>query len=188
MNQMTSQQSADPLQAQPNTKRLYFALWPDERVVQKIDRHAIKHFDACQGRMLLQSNWHITLAYFGASDMNTQRCLEEQAQRVKSQPFDLSLSKCGYWSRPQVAWLAPEETPVVLKALTSQLQQLIQACGFKAETRDYQPHMTLVRKAKQQPEMTDIAPIIWQVTRFCLVESKTLSQGAQYQVLKSWDL
>lgn len=179
---------ADPLQSQATSKRLFFALWPDEQVIQNINQHAIKYFADCQGRMLKKSNWHITLAYFGATDNNTQICLQEKAEQVKSQPFEVNLSKCGFWPRPQVAWLAPEETPVALKELAHSLQHIIQPCGFKPETREYQPHITLVRKAKVAPAISDIAPINWQVTRFCMVESKTHAEGPEYQVLKSWDL
>jgi 2'-5' RNA ligase len=169
-------------------KRLFFALWPDDEVIQNIQEHVIKHFLNCQGRILDNNNWHITLAYFGSADANTQACLEEQAKKIKCQPFELNLSKCGFWPRPKVAWLAPEEIPEVLKQLTNDLQQAIIPCGFKLDTRDYQPHITLVRKAKHQQAVSEVDPINWQVTRFCLVESKTYPEGAQYKVLKSWDL
>lgn len=173
--------------ATSSTKRLFFALWPDEDVVQKIKQHALKQFLDCQGKILHKHNWHITLAYFGASDAITQSCLEEQAKIIKSQPFELKLSKCGFWSRPKVAWLAPDEVPEVLKQLTHDLQHAIIPCGFKPETRDYQPHITLVRKAKCNPAISEIRPIHMKVSKFCLVESKTYPEGAEYKVLKSWD-
>ena len=169
------------------TKRLFFALWPEEEVVKKIKRHALKHFLDCQGRTLKYSNWHITLAYFGASDSETQSCLEAKAATIKSTPFELNLSKCGFWSHPQVAWLAPNDIPDVLKQLVYDLQQAIIPCGFKPDARDYNPHVTIVRKAKTFPAVTEIKPINMKVTKFCLVESKTFPEGAEYQVLKSWD-
>ena len=67
------------------SKRLFFALWLDEEVVQNIQQYAIQNFLNCQGRILDKNNWHITLAYFGASDANTQSCLEEQAEKIISQ-------------------------------------------------------------------------------------------------------
>ena len=172
----------------PQKKRLFFALWLDDKVVQRIKHHVIKHFLNCQGRILERNNWHITLAYFGASDINTQACLEEKAEKIKSQPFELNLSKCGFWPRPKVAWLAPEEIPEALKELISNLQHAIEPCGFEPEIREYNPHLTLVRKAKHQPAVSEVEPINWQVRQFCLVESKTYPEGAQYKVLRSWDL
>lgn len=169
-------------------KRLFFAIWLDDNVVQNIKNDVIKHFSNCQGRILETNNWHITLAYFGASDIKTQTCLEEKAEKIKSQPFEISLSKCGFWPRPKVAWLAPEEIPDVLKQLTTDLQHAISPCGFKVETRDYLPHITLVRKAKCKPDSFEVSPVNMKVSKFCLVESKTYPQGAQYKVLKSWDL
>jgi len=176
------------------SKRLFFALWLDEDTIQNIQEQAIKYFLTCQGRILDEKNWHITLAYFGVSDLNTQLCLEEQAEKIKSQPFELNFTKCGYWPRPKVAWLAPEETPNILKRLIIDLQKVIEPCGFKPSTREYNPHITLVRKAKYEPSLSEINPIKLRVTKFCLVESKTAPQGeserqgAQYEVLKHWEL
>ena len=169
------------------TKRLFFALWPDEEVIQNINKHAVKHFLNCQGRILDNKNWHITLAYFGASDTNTQACLEMQAEKIKSQPFELNLSKCGFWPRPKVAWLAPGIIPQQLKQLATEVQNSIKHCGYMLETRPYQPHVTLVRKAKHPPFKSEVKPIPWHVEQFCLVESQTYQDGAQYRVLKTWD-
>ena len=172
----------------PKTKRLFFAIWPDENVVQDIEQHAVMHFKICQGRILDKHNWHITLAYFGSSDAITHACLEEQAEKIQSQPFELKLSLCGFWPSPKVAWLAPEEIPETLTQLTADLQLAIQPCGFKPETRDYQPHISLVRKAKYTPAVLEIKPIKMKVTRFYLAESKTSTEGAEYTILKAWDL
>jgi len=170
------------------SKRLFFALWLDDEVIQKIKKHIIKNFLNCQGRILDNNNWHITLAYFGSADTTIQACLEEQAEKINAQPFELILSKCGFWPRPKVAWLAAEEIPDALKQLTDKLQHAIKPCGFTAETRDYQPHITLVRKAKHPPLLKEVMPINLKVAEFCLVESKTEPEGAQYTVLKRWRL
>ena len=188
MSNKEEQPSLAPSSTSSTSKRLFFALWPDDDVIQNIKQSVIKHFLNCHGKTLKKNNWHITLAYFGAADASTQICLEKQAEKIKSQPFELNLSKCGFWPRPKVAWLAPEEIPEALKQLTHELQHVIQPCGFKPEIREYQPHITLVRKAIHQVAVSEVEPINWQVTRFCLVESKAYPEGAQYKVLRSWDL
>lgn len=169
------------------TKRLFFALWPDENVVRKINQHAIKYFSVCQGRLLKKSNWHITLAYFGNADRKTQYCLEQQADKIKVESFKLSLGKCGYWKKPAVAWLVPSDIPKELQQLVVELQQNLTHCGYKPEERDYQPHVTLVRKAKQPPSIDEIEAIPWIVNKFCLVESITGEGSAVYTVLKEWE-
>lgn len=173
-------------QVQSKNKRLFFALWPDEHVVRKIKQYAIKHYSDCQGRILEKNNWHITLAYFGVSDIKTQACLEEQAEKIKAEPFDLSLSLCGFWKKPAVAWLAPATVPDELRQLAFDIQQILIPCGYKPEIRDYQPHITLVRKAKQSPSINEIQAIPWYVNNFCLVESKTYPHGAEYEVIKEY--
>ncbi len=181
-----SNENALKLPSQP--KRLFFALWLDKAAVQKINKDIIEYFSPCQGRVLAPNNWHITLAYFGSADANIQACLEQQAAKIISSSFKLQLSICGYWPRPKVAWLAPIEIPHALKHLKQELQRKIQLCGFKKDTREFQPHITLVRKAKNQPAVAVIEPIELKVTAFCLVESKTEADGAYYSVLKRWNL
>jgi 2'-5' RNA ligase len=186
LSQSNTEQSAFP----HKKKRLFFALWLNDEVIKKIQQEVIKHFLYCQGNILEAHNWHLTLAYFGTADPATQACLEEQADKIQSQPFALNLSQCGLWPAPKVAWLAPAEVPETLNALTHELQHFIQPCGFKAETRAFQPHITLVRKAKQPAAVERIAAINWQVSQFCLVESTSglPGKGAQYTVLRRWDL
>ena len=169
-------------------KRLFFALWLDEAVVQKINRDVIGYFSHCQGRVLKPDNWHITLAYFGSADAIVQTCLEQQAGKIFSPSFELQLSQCGYWPRPKVAWLAPAEIPDALNHLTEELQREIQSCGFKPDARKFQPHITLVRKARQRPSVSEIEAVNLKVSEFCLVESRTKAGGAQYTVLKRWPL
>ena len=169
-------------------KRLFFALWLDEAVIQQIKKNVIDNFSACEGRVLDSKNWHITLAYFGSADATVQTCLEQQVGKIISPPFELQLSQCGYWPRPKVAWLAPIEIPDALNHLTKELQHEIQSCGFKPEAREFQPHITLVRKAQKEPSVIEVKAINLKVSEFCLVESRTEATGAQYTVLKRWAL
>ena len=168
------------------TRRLFLALWPTPEVVDQIWQYVLPHFKVCHGRFLKPRNWHITLAYFGASDAATRQCLERQVQTIQARPFELQLSQCGYWKKPAVAWLAPENVPPALAQLAGDVQLAIQPCGYRPEDRPYRPHITLVRKAKHFPDTENIAPIHWVVERFCLVESKTLPDGAEYIVLEEY--
>ena len=172
----------------PSKKRLFFALWPDKGVVQQIKKHALPLFTNCQGRILQVHNWHITLAYFGMADEKTQACMEQQVQNLSAAPFSLELQLTGFWPRPKVAWLAPKTIPEPLVQLAHDLQQALVPCGYTPESRKYQPHVTLVRKAKRAPAAAELKPIKMEVRQFCLVESETTEQGAEYTVLKAWNL
>lgn len=186
-----SEQDEKPLASTPaikNSKRLFFALWPDDVVVKKIKQHVLKYVMDCQGKIVKQHNWHITLAYFGSADADTQSCLEAHAEKITAQPFELNLTKCGFWQRPKVAWLAPADIPDALQQLVHELQHEITACGFTIEERDYSPHLTLVKKAKSTPALEKVSPIKMKVSSFCLVESNTSPDGAEYKVIKQWEL
>ena len=178
----------DNIQKTSESRRLFFALWPDKDVIQKIKHHALKHVIDCQGRILEQHNWHITLAYFGSSDSETHLCLEQQAENIQSHPFQFDLQSLGFWKKPKVAWLAPLNVPDVLKQLAFDIQQNLIHCGYEPEKRDYLPHVTLVKNAKTVPAVLNIDPIPWQVDSFCLVESKTSATGAEYRVIKTWNI
>ena len=169
-------------------KRLFFALWPDESVLKKINQDALASFANCQGNLIKTHNWHITLAYFGAANKDMQQCLEQQAEKIKSQAFELHLSQLGYWSKVKVAWLAPNEIPTELSRLANELQSLIIPCGYKAESRAYQPHLSIMRKAKKAPAVTEISTIKMLVSKFCLAESLSTTSGVEYKILRSWDL
>lgn len=181
---MNEQKSAH---IQEQKKRLFFALWPDDVEVRLLKESIFSYLESCAGRILEQRNWHITLAYFGEADAETQRCLEQQADAIEAYPFELDLLTLGFWSQAKVAWLAPEEVPVEMKTLVSALQRALVPCGYTPETREYQPHITLVRKAKQAPGIKEITPIKMKVRQFCLVESRTSEHGAEYYILKRWD-
>lgn len=167
-------------------QRLFFALWPQPAVMETIQHEVIPEFKSCQGRITDAANWHITLAFFGNADNQTRQCLEQKAEQVRAQPFELDLSQCGFWKKPRVAWLAPNDVPEQLQNLVNDLQDAILPCGFEPEDRPYRPHVTLVRKAKRRPEVSEVKAINWEVKSFCLVESVSTPHGVKYQVLKEF--
>ena len=173
----------------PNEKhRLFVALWPDDAIRQQIKSSALNLFLPCDGRVIPRQNWHITLAYFGMANESTQVCISKQLANVQSQSFNVHLNKTGYWPKPAVAWLGPDSVTGELQQLFDKVQHALQPCGYTPDTRPYQPHVTLVRKAKHLPKDSAFAAIEWQVNHFCLVESRTGQDGAEYHVIKSWPL
>jgi 2'-5' RNA ligase len=72
--------------------------------------------------------------------------------------------------------------------LVESLRGTLGECGLAPESRPYQPHITLARKANRGLPVTDIEPIHWSVGDFCLAESVTDPQGARYRILRRWPL
>lgn len=176
-----------PPAEQAATQRLFFALWPDDAVRHQLADLAHEHGQR-NGRPLPAENLHLTLAFIGAASAARRACLEQVAATVQGEAFSLSLDRLGYWPRPKVLWAGVSETPAALATLVQRLEQALTACDYRPESRPYQAHVTLARKARQPPAQTQIPAITWPVRAFYLAESVTAQAGAQYRVLTRWSL
>ncbi|HSS65943.1 MAG TPA: RNA 2',3'-cyclic phosphodiesterase [Gammaproteobacteria bacterium] len=169
-------------------QRLFFALWPDDAVRARFDAVAGKALKR-RGRRIPAQNLHLTLAFLGSVGPETRRCAESAADGITGAPFTLEFTHLGYWSRARVIWSGCDETPEGLTALVNALRRGLVGCGIEPEVRPYRAHLTLARKASVDPGFgAPHAPIQWPVDAIHLLESKTLSSGAQYQILRSWPL
>lgn len=170
----------------PETQRLFFALWPDDGLRSELKRLARQAGRG--GRPVSPDNFHITLAFLGCVTAPTRACLEHAADAIRLPPFTVSLDRIGYWARPRVVWLGAAETPEPLRFLVSQLNRGVEQCGLRPDSRPFQPHLTLLRKASRGPTRTEVPSLQWTVEQFALAESTTLASGAVYHVLRRWPL
>jgi len=171
----------------PEGQRLFFALWPDvelQRALYKVGRTIAPS----GGKPMAARNLHITLAFLGTIDTDRRLCMEAAADAIHLPPFELVLDCAGFWPRPQVVWLGCTAVPPALQALAAGLNRAMAACGLTPENRPYSPHLTVQRKARQGPRQLDINTVHWAVGDFVLVQSLTLPEGAQYQVVRRWPL
>ena len=167
-------------------QRLFFALWPSAKMREALIP-LLKLNHECGGRPHPPGNLHITLNFLGGVNANTRDCLEQAAGEIVIPPFELTLDRFGYWPRPRVVWLGCSETPGPLLDLVSGLNRVGEQCGLEPEQRPYQPHLPLLRKAKQGP--SEAAPEFqWSVKDFVLAESVSTSGGVEYRVLRRWPL
>ena len=169
-------------------QRLFFALWPDDSVRQSLASIASKSLKR-RGRKVPAENLHLTLAFLGYVSPEVRGRVESMADGITAAPFTLEFTHLGVWPRPRVIWSGCEQTPLALTALVDALRRGLKACGVKPEVRPYRVHLTLARKASVAPDFGEAhAPVSWSVEGFHLVESKTLSSGAEYKILRSWPL
>jgi RNA 2',3'-cyclic 3'-phosphodiesterase len=169
------------------TRRLFFALWPDEdtrAAIAALARERIR----TQARRVAADNLHITLAFPGNVTAGVQACLEEAAGRLTGAPFELAIDRLGYWPGPRIIWAAPAQTPPELWSLATSLREVLAACGLVPEKRPYQAHITLARKASTAMNVTRIAPVHWSIRQFCLLESISEPSGVRYRVRCIWPL
>ena len=164
--------------------RLFFALWPDSALREQ--------FVAVQtskrvgdGRRIEPANLHLTLAFLGNISADHVALVRRAAAQLAFEPFSLILDRLGWWRRAGILWLGPLAWPPFLDALVADLWDELEACGLQQEPRRFKPHVTLVRRCRKA-RPGPIAPIIWSVTEFVLVESVSVPAGVSYRVLDRW--
>ena len=164
-------------------KRLFFALWPDNAVRDRLAEVA-GLLPMNTGRRVPPDNFHITLVFLGNVQEQVVPELDAAAERLRQHGFSLQIDRCGWWKRAKVAWLAPAYTPGPLLDMVEQINLLSRTAGLSVDKRDYNPHLTIARKVTG----LTFEPIQWDIKDFHLIESVTHQQGARYQVIRSWPL
>lgn len=170
------------------TQRLFFALWPEAELQQRLARAVAALLPAGSGRPVRAENLHCTLVFLGGVDADRRACVEDAAGRVRADGFQLTLDRFGYFRKPQVAWLGCTAVPPALLGLVADLSRGCAACGFPPETRPYAVHLTVARKLTRDPGRPPVIPVAWEVRRFALVESVHEDDGVHYLPLRFWDL
>ena len=164
--------------------RVFFALWPDAAVQAQLARHGEELHERLGGKPTQQTAIHLTLVFLG--EVNAVEQLHALAGEVEFEPFVLSIDRAGCWSHNKVAWLAPQTAPVPLKSLVAQLERLVARAGFEIEARPYSPHITVLRKAQCRRFDPAVAPVVWPVEDFVLLQSQLGSGGSRYSELGRW--
>ncbi len=167
------------------TRRLFFALWPDEQTraaLVEVSRLALR---VGTGRAVAADNYHLTLAFLGDQSAHQVKRMAVPAS-VAAPDFELVLDHFGHWSRPQVLWLGPQLCPPGLTALVAQIRAGLDLSGISYDGRDFRPHLTLARKVTAIAELAAPAPVHWRVSSFALVESVTTPTGPVYEVVQQY--
>ncbi len=165
--------------------RLFFALWPDERVRDSIEGY-LASFPLSGGRVIPRHNWHMTLHFIGNTSFDEKGCLDRQARKVSATSFSLGIDQTGFFRKPKVFWLGCQKSPQALFDLQKDLGKQISRCEYQPETRPYSPHVTVARKVLQPPQHEHMAAINWQIDSFVLVESVSEVSGVRYRVLEEY--
>ncbi len=166
------------------SKRLFFALWPDHRQRDRLRDVITPVAKMVEGRMVDRRNWHVTLVFIGTFPANRVPYLLEKADETPVEPFRLNFDRLEFWARPRVASLVASTVPPELQALVDHLNGIVSDLGIRPENRNYRPHITVVRNARtfQTERLAQRATTEW--SSFELVESVSGPQGVTYHPLK----
>ena len=165
-----------------STKRLFFALWPDNRQRDRMRDFISPVARLVEGRAVDRRNWHITLAYIGDFPERRIDELLEAKSEVQVDPFRLRFDRLEFWPRPKIAALVPPIIPPELERLVEDLQGRVLAAGVNPEhQRVYRPHVTVCRNSRTFETQRLAQSAITEWSSFELVESVSEPGGVTYR-------
>ena len=168
--------------------RLFFALWPAPPVRAALAAAAAPLRQACPGRPVPASNYHLTLAFLGKVEAAELDPLRAAAAAVRSPGFDLSMDTSGHWPRAGVAWLGTRQPTPAAAALATNLWTALGPLGYTPGARPFEPHLTVMRRCRRCTPPPPPGPVEWPVREFVLVCSETRPEGAHYAIIGRWAL
>ncbi len=166
-----------------DTRRVFFALWPDIRQRHRLRDRLAAELTALEGRVISQRNWHVTLAFIGEVPAARVAELHDIKQQIVIDPFHLNFDRLEFWSRPRIAVLTASVVPGELARLVGALRQALRELDMREERRAFRPHVTVARKVRPfaSQRLAQRAQTRW--SGFELVESTPGPGGVTYRPL-----
>ena len=165
-------------------KRLFFALWPDDRQRERLRDTMSPVARQVEGNAVYRGNWHVTLVFIGNFPANRVAELQAATGDIAVEPFRLRFDRLAYWQRPRIACLQAMSVPPPLQALVDELNRALAPFDLEPETGHYRPHVTAVRRARAFEPIMLARPLELNFESFELVESVSTRDGVQYHPLK----
>lgn len=170
------------------SRRLFFALWPDDVLRQRFWASSREAVAESRGRATSIANLHVTVLFLGEVPEDRLESVRAAGDRSRADPFDLELDSIEVWKRSGVLSLTAPDTPPALLSLVEQLRFRLLEAQFNLRPEDYRPHVTLARRVLRRNLRRAIPAIRWHVREFALVESRPGTDGSSYTVLERWKL
>jgi 2'-5' RNA ligase len=175
------------------TRRVFFALWPNEAQREELEHAAAKAVRRSGGRPVPVSNLHVTLAFLGSVAQTRipelQRTAHELAAALAAPaPISLILAPLVHWKEAQIlcALSAPQSPAATAVAVA--LQEATAAIGFSPDRKPFQAHVTLARKVLRPGPLSPLRPVTWHFDAYALIDSRTTPSGPIYSVIDTYPL
>jgi 2'-5' RNA ligase len=136
-------------------------------------------------------SWHITLKFLGNTSPEQYDCLVTRFGKLQSPRIPIRLRGLGFFDRAGI-FFAGVSGPTELLLLQQRVTSATAHCGFGAEARTFQPHITLARakgerrgpnlralrtRIDREPEFPSFV-----ATEFLLYETFLGSDGSRYEI------
>lgn len=167
-----------------STRRLFFALWPDDRQRERLRDFISPIAKLIEGQHVYRGSWHVTTAFIGDFEERLIPDLRAQAAEIQVAPFRIRFDRVEFWPRPRVASLVAATAPLELEQLVDSLNTVLAGFDVPVEDRTYRPHITVVRRARPFETQRLAQPALIEWSSFELIESVSQPGGAAYHPLK----
>ena len=165
-------------------RRLFFALWPDERQRETLRNTISPVARLVEGNAVHRGNWHVTLVFVGNFPADRVVELKAASATIQTEPFRLRFDRLAFWQRPKIACLQAMSVPPELEALVGKLNGVLEHFGVEPEAGTYRPHVTAVRKARAFEPIMLARPLELNWSGFELVESVSTRGTVTYHPVK----
>lgn len=175
-----------------DVQRLFFALWPDAALRQRIDEttRRLATTQATGGRRMSPERYHLTLQFLGDFEPLPPSLVDAAmaaADEVRASGFLMPLQRAGSFGGARVGWLGPEGLSTPLQDLWSALEVALARHGVKSRSpASFSPHVTILRDMRRPLPAIPVPALAWMVDGFVLIRSQP-GHGA-YTVLRRWPL
>jgi 2'-5' RNA ligase len=174
--------------ADPESARVFFALWPDDALRARLDTAAGQLHQVWGGRPTRAASIHLTLAFLGEVPRQRLADLTAVGRTLCSPGFSMRLDEADCWRHNRVAFASASQPPEALVELADALGRELRGVGFRLETRPFKVHVTLLRNARCGQEKPALEPMEWVAREFVLVQSVLGPQGSAYTILERFPL
>jgi 2'-5' RNA ligase len=163
--------------------RLFFALWPPAATVAALAKWAAQAQILTGGKVTRAESIHLTLAFLGEVAEERVGDAIRAGRSVRGARHQLPIEQAKHWSRNDVVWVGPTESPPALAALAQLLRTGLEKEGFAVEARPFAAHVTLIRKARPAARLPPLPRAAWPVSEFTLVHSTLSRHGSSYSII-----
>ena len=145
-------------------------------------------------------NLHLTLKFLGETSPSQLSEIDSIARQVAENRVAMPVQLWGLGAfpherRPSVVWVGFHQAEPLCHMAT-ELETKLVPCGFSAEGREFQPHLTLLRVKSRPPEalftlladeaQTDFGMV--EIAHLELIESELARNGSRYTTLARFAL
>jgi 2'-5' RNA ligase len=162
--------------------RLFFALWPDSVLRERIAGVAAALRLDATALHVPRENYHVTLAFIGEVASSELAALRQLGRSRRAWASEIRFDALEYWKGAQAIVAVARQTP---QAVSELAKELVRSSSVEPALR---LHVTLARKVAQAPVPQAMSPIEWDARSFSLVRSDTSRAHSVYTVVDTWPL